>query len=123
MPDPSFPESNSSNGVHSVVQTLIGVEQKSSFSSFTDATREPWTHSWQTRLRERQPEINTFLRPLTFHAEPLAPLRLRDEQALDEMFEDAQIEEIFMDICARLTQLYPEPCWDDQQFDFLRGYL
>ncbi|MBE9065412.1 hypothetical protein IQ260_01960 [Leptolyngbya cf. ectocarpi LEGE 11479] len=61
--------------------------------------------------------------PLTFHAEPLAPLRQRDEQALEDVFEDTQVEDIIADICTRLKQLHPEPCWDDDPFNFLSGYL
>ncbi|MBT9315216.1 hypothetical protein IXB50_07240 [Leptothoe spongobia TAU-MAC 1115] len=61
--------------------------------------------------------------PLTFHAEPLAPLRQRDQQALEEIFDDTQVEDIVADICMRLKQLCPEPCWDDDPFEFLKGYV
>ena len=61
---------------------------------------------------------------VAFHAEPLSPLRLRDDLALDELFGDGyEMEEVLGDICGRLGQLYPEPCWDDEPFNFLQGYL
>lgn len=122
MPDPSFPEFAASNGFHSVIPTLIGVENKSKFSSFIDSTQEP-RPSWQNGRYEYSSESGSRLSPLAFHAEPLAPLRQRDEQALEEIFEDAHVEEIIADICTRLKQLHPEPCWDDEPFNFLSGYL
>ncbi|MEL6334454.1 MAG: hypothetical protein AAFX51_12935 [Cyanobacteria bacterium J06636_28] len=53
----------------------------------------------------------------------MAPLRQRDEQALEDMFDDDKIEDIVSDICIRLKQLCPEPCWEDDSFDFLKGYI
>ncbi|MEM7062799.1 MAG: hypothetical protein AAF572_06515 [Cyanobacteria bacterium P01_B01_bin.77] len=123
MPDPSFPELITFNRFDSTIPNLIGVEKKSSFSSFIDSNQEPWHHSWRGEQYEYQPESNLLPSTLAFHAEPLAPLRQRDEQALDEIFEDTQIEAMIADICNRLKQLYPEPCWDDDPFDFLSGYL
>ncbi|WP_215617238.1 hypothetical protein [Leptothoe kymatousa] len=80
--------------------------------------------SWPQLLHEHQPEANAFIKPLTFHADPLTPLRLRDELALDEVFDNGyHMEEVLSDIRARLGQLCPEPCWDDESFNFLRGYL
>lgn len=123
MPDHSFPESKSINGFHSVISNLVGVEQKSSFPLLVDAKQESWR---ATALYGRyyQPDINhSLLRPLGFHAEPLAPLRQRDEQALEELFDDSQVEEMMTDIHLRLKQLCPEPCWEDDPFDFLAGYV
>lgn len=120
MPDHSFPEAKPPIGFHSSLKAFGRVEQKSSFPSFT----EPKPDLWQARtLRDYQPEISSLLRPLTFHAEPLAPLRQRDEQALDDLFGNGPIEEIVSDICDRLKHLHPEPCWEDDPFDFLKGYL
>ena len=117
MPDHSFPEANPPKGFHSVVQTLV--EQKSGFSPLLGPTQKPWNVPARTY---KQPDMNTLLRPLVF-AEPLAPLRQRDEQALEEVFDDAQVEDMLADICSRLRQLYPEPCWEDDPFDFLQSYL
>jgi hypothetical protein len=57
------------------------------------------------------------------HADPLAPLKPRDEQALVELFTHDKIEEIAEEVQSRLKRLYPEPCWEDEPFDFLRQYL
>lgn len=123
MPDPSFPEFTPTNRFNSAISTLSEAEQKSSFSSFIDSNQEPWHHSWHSERYDYQPESNSLLSPLAFYADPLAPLRQRDEQALEEVFEDTQVEEIIADIRTRLKQLQPEPCWDDDPFDFLSGYL
>ena len=121
MPDHSFPAAKPPKGFHSAIQTFVGVEPKPpSFPSFAEPIQEPWRAA---TLRARQAEISTLLRPLTFHAEPLAPLRQRDEQALEEIFDDGQIEDIISDICIRLKQLCPEPCWEDDSFDSLKGYI
>lgn len=123
MPDPSLPEFTPSNRLHSTIPTLIGVEKKSGFLSFIGSGQEPWQYSWHSERREYQPENSSLMSPLAFHAEPLAPLRQRDEQALEAVFEEPQMEDIIADICARLKQLDPEPCWDDEPFDFLSRYL
>lgn len=120
MPDHSFPAAKPPKGFYSVTQTFVGVEQKSSFPSFIEPIQEPWRTA---TLRARQADVSALLRPLTFHAEPLAPLRQRDEQALEDMFDDDKIEDIVSDICIRLKQLCPEPCWEDDSFDFLKGYI
>ncbi len=123
MPEHSFPESKPPNRFHSVAQSLVGFDQKSGFSSLAEPVQEPLNRSWQSIRCNAQSEINSLLRPLMFHAEPLAPLRQRDEQALEEIFDDLQVEEILTDVCIRLKQIYPEPCWEDEPFDFLRGYV
>ena len=124
MPDFSFPELTPPNSqFHSASPTLIGIDKKSRFPSFLDSNQEPWYHSWPAGQHDYRPESNSILNPVAFHAEPLAPLRQRDEQALDDIFEDIQVDAIIADICSRLKQLHPEPCWDDEPFDFLRGYV
>jgi hypothetical protein len=57
------------------------------------------------------------------HASPLAPLRARDAQVLDELFKIEQMAEIALDIHRYLARLYPEPCWEDEPYDFLRGFI
>lgn len=57
------------------------------------------------------------------HASPLSPLRLRDRQALSEIFEHDCLDEIAQDIHAYLARMYPEPCWEDEPYDFLGQYL
>ena len=57
------------------------------------------------------------------YAEPIAPLRDRDEIALTEIFTTDQIEDALNDVQDRLSHLYPEPCWEDDPYEFLHGYL
>ncbi|MEA5466083.1 hypothetical protein [Leptothoe sp. PORK10 BA2] len=120
MPDHSFSEAKPPIGFHPAIKAFAGVEQKSGFPSFTEPRPDPWrAHP----LPAHQPEFSALLRPLTFHAEPLSPMRQRDEQALEDLFAHGPIEDIVSDICDRLKQLYPEPCWEEEAFDFLKAYL
>ena len=123
MPDYSFPKAKPPDGLRSVAKRLASTNQNLSLSSLVKPVQEPWNRSWQSGLRHPQPEINALLRPVMFHAEPLAPLRQRDEQALEDVFDDSEVEDILTDVCIRLKQLYPEPCWEDELFDFLQEYV
>jgi hypothetical protein len=60
-----------------------------------------------------------------FHADPLSPLRERDLTALGELFalEAALMEQVVLDVHRYLARLYPEPCWEDEPYEFLRGYV
>lgn len=60
-----------------------------------------------------------------FHADPLSPLRDRDLTALRELFalEAALMEQVVLDVNSALARLYPEPCWEDEPYEFLRGYV
>jgi hypothetical protein len=51
------------------------------------------------------------------------PLRQRDEQVLTELFRQEGIEAIEEDIVCNLLSRYPEPCWEDDPFEFLKEYL
>ncbi|MBW4661905.1 MAG: hypothetical protein KME15_24840 [Drouetiella hepatica Uher 2000/2452] len=51
------------------------------------------------------------------------PLRQRDEQILTELFRQEGIEAIEEDIACNLLCRHPEPCWEDDPFEFLREYL
>lgn len=57
------------------------------------------------------------------HANPLSPLRSRDIQALVEIFTHDHLAEIEADIQDYLHRLYPEPCWEVEPYEFLKGYL
>jgi len=61
--------------------------------------------------------------PTDSFAAPLSPLRSRDITALKELFDREDVEELAADVTARLLLLYPEPCWEDDMFSFLREYL
>jgi hypothetical protein len=50
-------------------------------------------------------------------------LRERDWTALIELFDRDDGDEIEADIHSSLFWLIPEPCWEDDPFDFLREYL
>lgn len=123
MPDHSFSKAKPSDSFHPTAQSLISINQNPSFPSLVKPVQEPWGRSWQSGSYNSQPELNALLRPLMFHAEPLAPLRQRDERALEDIFDDTEIEDVLTDVCLRLRQLYPEPCWEDDPFDFLQGYM
>lgn len=58
----------------------------------------------------------------TFHAQNL-PLRGQDLQILKELFNQEGIEAIESDILENLEWRCPEPCWEDDPFEFLREYL
>jgi len=70
------------------------------------------------------PQVTRTSRSLDVnHASPLAPLRARDSQALDNIFEDEHLQAIALDIHRYLARTYPEPCWEDEPFEFLKGYI
>ena len=122
MPDPISPKTNLFRKLPSAVQTLVGGRQTPSFSS-AKSNQASWSATWTDKPYEYSPEVSSRLEVSLFHADPLAPLRQRDEQALEEIFDDTQMEEVFVDVCDRLKQLYPEPCWDEAPFEFLQEYL
>lgn len=57
------------------------------------------------------------------YAAPLTPLTERDLDALAEMFELQDNDEIEADIMQHLHLLCPEPCWEEETFEFLQDYL
>jgi hypothetical protein len=56
-------------------------------------------------------------------AEPLSPLRERDFKALSDFFLRDDIYAIEADVKQRLLSLLPEPCWEENVFDFLQEFL
>uniref|UniRef100_A0A0C1NG61 Uncharacterized protein n=1 Tax=Tolypothrix bouteillei VB521301 TaxID=1479485 RepID=A0A0C1NG61_9CYAN len=60
---------------------------------------------------------------LGLHASPLIALKKRDWKALRDLFHREDIDEIEAEINKTLLFLIPEPCWEDDPFDFLREYL
>lgn len=57
------------------------------------------------------------------HAEPLSPLKSRDVDALGALFQREDICAIEVDISQMLLRLFPEPCWEDDPFEFLKEFL
>ena len=53
----------------------------------------------------------------------LIPLTERDCRAMAELFDRGDCDEIEKDINRKLQKIYPEPCWEDDPYDFLREYL
>ena len=57
------------------------------------------------------------------YAPPLMPLKERDWKVLVDLFDRGDSEEIENDINSKLLLMIPEPCWEDDPFDFLSEYL
>jgi hypothetical protein len=74
---------------------------------------------WQ---RMPAPQVSGF-ESLDSYAAPLSSLKERDVKALSVWFEREDIGEIAADVTCRLLQLVPEPCWEDDPFDFLGEFL
>ncbi|NDJ23768.1 hypothetical protein GS682_19400 [Nostoc sp. B(2019)] len=60
---------------------------------------------------------------LQVYAPSLMSLNERDWKALVDLFNRDDGDEIEADINSNLLWLTPEPCWEDDPFDFLREYL
>ena len=57
------------------------------------------------------------------HASPLAPLREQDSEKLEALFEGEQVQEIVLDVHRYIARVYPEPCWEDEPYEFLHGLI
>ena len=107
----------------------------SSLNSLTEPLRpRPITSDSTTgNIRRFRARHNTFPRRFTHkqtspslkvaHASPLAPLRSRDAQALDSLFENEQMQAMVLDIHRYMARIYPEPCWEDEPYEFLHGLI
>ncbi len=67
--------------------------------------------------------VKTRIMNIEAYATPLTALRTRDWKALLELFDREDVDEIDADVNGSLRLLPPEPCWEDDPFDFLREYL
>ena len=54
---------------------------------------------------------------------PYNLVRERDWEALNLLFDRDDSDEIEADIQSKLLFLVPEPCWEDNPFDFLQEFL
>lgn len=87
-------------------------------SSRRNKKADPASSNWQ------RPGVGLSLKEAyDAYAAPLAPLRERDIQALDAMFDRNDMADIETDVIHNLLSLWPEPCWEDDPFEFLREYL
>lgn len=77
----------------------------------TGCSAEPYGVS--ERMRREEPD----------HAALIIPLRDRDMKELKALFTDREIEAIETDIMNNLLWRFPEPCWEDDPFEFLQEYL
>lgn len=88
------------------------------------ATASPPPRHWRHFLpSESEDIIPTGFSAVIMSAEPLSGLKERDNKALAELFEREDVEDINADIMGCLSFLYPAPCWEDDPFDFLEGYV
>ncbi len=77
-----------------------------------------------TFLAERtQQENMTYEAKVEAYALPLMPLRERDWEVLVQLFDREDSEEIADNINSKLLMMMPEPCWGEEQFDFLYEYI
>ena len=53
----------------------------------------------------------------------LVSLKERDKKVLAQLFEREDSEEIIENINSKLSMMMPEPCWEDNPFNFLSEYL
>jgi hypothetical protein len=65
----------------------------------------------------------TEFQQLGGHAAPLSPLRERDSKVLSDWFQRDDMVEIEADIASCLLRLLPEPCWEEDPFEFVRDFL
>lgn len=57
------------------------------------------------------------------HAAPLTPLKERDWKELVSLFDRHDSDDIEADVISKLNMLCPEPCWDENPYQFLSDYL
>nr|WP_174763081.1 hypothetical protein [Anabaena sp. UHCC 0187] len=60
---------------------------------------------------------------LQVNVSSLNSLRERDWEALISLFDRDDSDEIEDEIKSKLVWLVPEPCWEDNPFEFLRDFL
>lgn len=66
--------------------------------------------------------MNSPIKP-EVHAQPLMPLKQRDWKALALLFDREDSDEIEADVDYNLGLIVPEPCWEDDPFEFLSEFL
>lgn len=91
-----------------------------------EPTAPPSTYVELEQLKPSRSIAPQEIRPprtLDDFAAPLSPLRERDLQALASFFETECMLEIETDVTQHLLLLWPEPCWDEDPFDFLHEYV
>lgn len=67
--------------------------------------------------------LPSLIEPVGNYAAPLSPLKERDLNALAELFQREEMLAIEADLSQMLLRLFPEPCWEDDPFEFLHEFL
>jgi hypothetical protein len=121
------------NSVHNSVHNsrgLTGSKNDTTVDSSRDSMFSDLVHHSSKVLDKLAPSDGSdalaqlvYARGAIAYAEPLPPLRDRDLKALSELFQTTQMDLIEADILENLAWRYPEPCWEDELFNFLEGYL
>jgi hypothetical protein len=57
------------------------------------------------------------------YAAPLSPLRMQDIRELAVFFDGDDMPSLEEDMLKMLDRLLPEPCWEDNPFDFLGDFI
>jgi hypothetical protein len=57
------------------------------------------------------------------YAEPISPLKERDLVALATLFQSDGMVHVEADVNQMLLRLLPEPCWEEDPFEFLKEFL
>ncbi|MDJ0616905.1 MAG: hypothetical protein QNJ63_09195 [Calothrix sp. MO_192.B10] len=79
------------------------------------------TNNFESSLLPKEPVTDHT--KIEAYAPPLMPLKDRDWKVLVQLFDRADSEEIADNINSKLLMMMPEPCWEDDPFDFLLEYL
>jgi hypothetical protein len=84
---------------------------------------------WEGRSTSFSKGGNTALRGLAaaeivgHYTESAVPLREQDLKVLRNWFNREEMFQIETDIMQNLLYLFPEPCWEEDPFEFLREFL
>ncbi len=76
-------------------------------------TKQPTTDQLSTEQSRSQ----------SSYASPLKALRERDLQALAALFDGENGDRIETEIASYLLMLWPDPCWEEDAYDFLGEFL
>lgn len=108
--------------------SVTPTQRLTSVSSKLSGKVVPWkaTPAPETATLWRSPEPDSssaFSGFLGGSTTPLAQLWERDVEALGGFFDRADMHDIETDVIRNLLARWPEPCWEDDPFDFLREFL
>lgn len=84
---------------------------------------KPAETSQPTAPNKQTDQIIDWYSPSPNIPAPLESLRYRDKTALNELFEQKDLEAIILDVVTNLLLLWPEPCWEEDPYEFLEEFL